>query len=292
MKNRGNKLSVVLATRNEEKNIGRCLDAVRDIADEFVIFDEESKDKTREIARKYGAKVYKTKHEPVFHVTKQKAIEKATGDWILQLDADEVVTPELAREIDKVINLTDEKIKARKPKDGKKWKLFQRHQGVVEERDGKLGKCTGEVVAFWIPRKTYFLGEPMTHAGVYPDAVIRLIKKGKARLPEKSVHEQMEIDGEVAWLFGDLEHHNSPTLSRYVARMNLYTDQYARDFKKQKLPKNLLYFIHYSTLKPLLFFLKLYIRHKGFMDGMHGYMWCLMSAMHFPIGYYKYWISY
>jgi len=285
-------LSVVLAARNEEENIGRCLEAVKDIADEIVVFDEESEDKTRKIARRFGARVFKVKHESVFHITKQKAIDKATGDWILQLDADEVVSSELAKEIVNVINLADDKIRARRPGDGKKWKLFQRHQRVVEERDGKLGKDTGEIVAYWVPRRTIFIDKPIMHAGIYPDAVIRLIKKGKARLPGKSVHEQMEIDGEAVWLFNDLEHHTAPTLKLYVARMNLYTDQYARDFKKQKVPKNVLYFIHYSTLKPFIYFLKLFIRHKGFMDGMHGYMWCLLSAMHFPIGYYKYWISY
>src|SRR3989339_856803 len=93
------RLSVVLATRNEEENIGRCLSSVKDIADEIIIFDEYSTDNTREIAEKYGAKVYLEEHHEIFHITKQKALEKAKGEWILQLDADEVVSRELAKEI-------------------------------------------------------------------------------------------------------------------------------------------------------------------------------------------------
>ena len=86
-------LSVVLATLNEEQNIGSCLESIKTIADEIIIVDESSTDKTREIAEKYGAKVIKVKHKENFHINKQKAIETATGDWILQLDADERVSP-------------------------------------------------------------------------------------------------------------------------------------------------------------------------------------------------------
>ena len=85
------KLSVVLATKNEEVNIVPCLASVKNIADEIIVFDEASTDKTKEIARKMGAKVYNYVHKKNFHETKQKAIEAATGDWILQLDADEQV---------------------------------------------------------------------------------------------------------------------------------------------------------------------------------------------------------
>src|SRR3972149_11918966 len=92
------KLSVVLATRNEESNIGDCLEAVKGLADDIVVVDEGSEDRTREIAESYGARVFKVMHEQLFHKTKQKALDLAQGDWVLQLDADERVTPELARE--------------------------------------------------------------------------------------------------------------------------------------------------------------------------------------------------
>ena len=288
-----NKLSVVLATRNEEENIVRCLESVRHLADEIIVFDEESTDKTVEIAEKFGAKVFVVKHEPIFHKTKQKAIEAASGDWILQLDADEVVTPELSKEIKLVVSRTNNELweyqKLQKTKYPKSWKLFERHQDVVEALSGKLGKETGEIVAFFVPRRNMFLGKPLIHAGVYPDAVIRLIKKGKAFLPAKSVHEQMVIGGEIAWLFNDLLHNDSPTLNRYISRFNRYTDLHAKEIADKKVPKNVSNLLLYSCYKPTMTFLKLYFRHKGFLDGMYGFVWSALSAWHFPIAYFKYW---
>lgn len=275
------KLSVVLATRNEEKNIGPCLESIKGIADEIIVVDEYSTDKTRKIAKRYGAKVYLEPHHDVFHITKQKALEKATGDWILQLDADEVVTAQLANEIRRLVTLNTQ---PKKPSE-----LFIRHQKLVEQRDGKIGKDTGEVVAFFIPRLNYFLGSPLRHAGAYPDGVIRLVKKGKTRFPQISVHEQIEVDGEVAWLFNDLEHHDSPTFERYLSRLNRYTDLKAMEFKEQKLPKNIFTLFSFSFIKPFFVFLNLYFRHKGFLDGMPGFIWSLFSSLHYPIAYFKYW---
>lgn len=285
------KLSVVLATRNEEKNISSCLESVKDLADELVVVDENSSDKTRAIAKSYGARVFKVRHEPIFHKTKQKALDKARGDWILQLDADERVTAKLAEEIKTVVTMDSETIKTRRPKSEKKWRLLQKHQKLIETRDGKIGKKTGEVVAFFVPRRNMFLGKPLIYAGVYPDGVIRLVKKDKARFPAKSVHEQMEINGVVSWLFNDLEHHDSPTLTRYLERANRYTDLTAEEFEQKKLSKNIFVLFYYSSVKPFVVFVKLYFRYKGFFDGMRGFLWSAFSALHFPIAYFKYWLG-
>lgn len=274
-----NKLSVVIATRNEEENIARCLNSVRQLADEIIVIDEHSTDKTREIAEKLGAKVYQEPHHDIFHITKQKALDLATGNWILQLDADEVVTPKLAEEIVSTIHGSPFTVHNR---------LFQRHQELVEKRDGFIGKRTGEIVGYFIPRRNMFLGKPLVHAGVYPDGVIRLVKKGKARFPQKSVHEQMELDGRVGWLANDLEHYDSPTLKRYFARLNRYTDLQAQELKEDKIPKNAWFIIQYSLFKPLYIFLNLFIRHSGFKDGVRGFLWSFFSALHFPIAYFKY----
>lgn len=282
-------LSVVVATRNEEENIGDCLTSVKNIADEVIVVDEGSTDKTREIAKKLGAIVFKVKHEPIFHKTKQKALDKATGNWILQLDADERVTPKLSREIQHVLNMSYKKLRERRPENDKKWELFKRHQKIIAERDGEIGNKTGEVVGFFIPRKNYFLGKPLIHAGVYPDASIRLIKNGYARFPGKSVHEVMQINGEVAWIFNDLEHHDSPTFSRYLKRANRYTDLTAEELRENNVPANPLFLVHYSLFKPAFVFIKLYARHLGFLDGMRGFVWSLFSALHFPLAYFKYW---
>ena len=283
------KLSVVLATRNEEKNIKACLESVKDIADEIIVVDESSTDKTRDIAKKMGATVYKVKHQPIFHISKQKALDKATGEWILQLDAEERVTVKLAKEIKNVLQLSNLELRGRGPKNKKKWKLFQKHQKLIEQRDGPIGRKTGGITAFFIPRVNYFLGKPLMHAGAYPDGVIRLVKKDKARFPSESVHEQMEVDGEVVWLFNDLEHHDSPTFEKYLARMNRYTDLTADQFKSKKVSLSYLTLFYYSFTKPLTVFLNLYFRHLGFLDGMRGFIWSLFSAMHYPLAYFKYW---
>lgn len=274
-------LSVVLATRNEEKNIGRCLKSVKDIADEIIVVDENSTDKTEEIAKKYGAKVFKEPHHEIFHITKQKALERATCKWILQLDADEVVTKKLAKEIDDLVK--GEKMPDRPSS------LFERHQRIVEQRDGKAGTDIGPVVACYIARKNMFLGKPLVHAGVYPDGVIRLVKKGFARFPQKSVHEQIEISGKVSWLENDLLHYDSPTFKRYLQRMNRYTDLHAAELKEKHIKKNVIEFINYSIFKPTSVFLNLYIRHLGLLDGARGFIWSFFSALHFPVAYYKYW---
>jgi glycosyltransferase involved in cell wall biosynthesis len=282
------KLSVVLATRNEEKNIGTCLESVKSIADEIIIVDEESTDGTRDIAGGYGAKVFTEPHHDIFHVTKQVALGKATGMWILQLDADEVVTPGLSREITNVVKMTNTEIQARRLNNDRKRKLFIKHQGLIEARDGRIGTSTGEIVGFFIPRKNVFLGKPLIHAGAYPDGVIRLVKNGKAWFPQKSVHEQIHLDGEVSWLENDLEHYDSPTLKRYLTRLNRYTGLKAQELKDQKVRKNLFSLFSYTLWKPLFTFVNLYFRHLGLLDGVPGFLWCFFSATHFPIAYFKY----
>jgi len=283
------KLSIVLATKNEENNIGPCLESVIKIADEIVIVDEYSTDNTVTVAMKYGAKIFKNKHKRNFHESKQLAITRAKGEWILQLDADERVSNALAKEIILAVNASNKKLKSKVIRDKKKKKLFARHQKVVEKRDGKIGKNTGEIVGFFIPRINFFLGSPLIHAGVYPDAVIRLFKKGKAFLPAKSVHEQVVLKGEVSWLENNLEHHDSPTLDRYISRLNRYTKLKAEDFKRKKIPKNKTNLFLYATIKPLSVFLNLFIRHRGYKDGIRGFLWSAFSASHFSIAYFKYW---
>lgn len=184
--------------------------------------------------------------------------------------------------------MSDSEIKARKIGDAREQNLFKRHQALIELRDGKIGRDTGEIVGFFIPRRNIFLGRPLIHAGVYPDGVIRLVKKGKARFPQKSVHEQISLGGEVAWLENDLEHYDSPTLKRYLTRLNRYTDLQAADLRRNGIPKNVFGFFQYTIYKPLYTFFNLYFRHLGFLDGIPGFLWSFFSATHFPIAYFKY----
>lgn len=280
-------LSVVLATYNEEANLGDCLESVKDLASEIIIVDGTSTDKTVEIAKSFGAKVLVTQNHPIFHINKQKAISMATKDWILQLDADERVTPELADEIRTVISLSDkdlEKYEDNLPDQ----RLFLRHQQLLEQRDGRIGNTSGQYVAFFVPRLNYFLGKYLRYGGVYPDGVIRLIKKGKAYLPAKDVHEQMVVDGRVGWLQHPLYHKDSPNFSRYLKRNSRYIDLIAQQLADDQTAKNLKTHLDYLFFKPLSWLLMTQIRHKGLLDGPRGFIFSFFSALRFPRAFLRY----
>jgi glycosyltransferase involved in cell wall biosynthesis len=282
-----NKLSVAIATFNEEKNIRDCLDSVKDIADEIVVIDGSSTDNTAKIATEMGAKVTITDNPSIFHINKQKAIDNSTYDWILQLDADERVTKKLSDEIKKVINLNQEEVKEHQ-QNLKKRELFLRHKRLLEQRDGKVGEDEGDYVAFFIPRLNYFLGKYLKYGGVYPDGVIRLFIKNKAYLPCKSVHEQYIVKGRVGWLGNDLLHYDSPSFKRYIQRNNRYIDLMAEDMRKNNLGKNPFEIVNYFVIKPLFWFINTQLRHKGILDGYQGIVFSFFSAMRFPRAYLRY----
>lgn len=281
------KLSVALATYNEEKNIGACLESVKDIASEIVIVDGSSIDDTVAIAKKYGAKIQVTDNPPLFHINKQKALEMAQYEWILQLDADERVTPNLEKEIQKVIQMTDEE-REKYQKNLPGLALFSRHSALLEKRDGAIGKKEGKYHAFFIPRLNYFLGKYLRHGGVYPDGVIRLVRKGHAHFPCRDVHEQIAVDGRVGWLQNPLLHKDSPTFERYISRNNRYSDLLATQMKKDRVRKDFFTSVSYIIIKPLKVFLQIYFCHKGFLDGWQGLIWAFFSARTIEAAYKKY----
>ena len=279
-------LSVALATYNEESNLAECLESVKDLADEIVIVDGSSTDKTVEIAREFGAKILVKDNPPIFHINKQKAIDLASKAWILQLDADERISQELKKEIKKIISLSEEELE-KYEKNLPELNLFLRHQKLIEERDGKVG-TDGEYTAFFIPRLNYFLGKYLRYGGVYPDGVIRLFKRGKAYFPAIDVHEQLVVNGKVGWLQNPLYHKDSPTFKRYLQRNNRYTDILASHMKNDHIEVNPLNSINYLILKPIWWLLLTQIRHKGILDGMQGFIFSFFSSLRFPIAYLKY----
>lgn len=274
------KLSVALAVYNEEQFLGRCLESIKDITDEIIVVDGSSTDKTLQIAKKYKAKVLVTKNEPIFHINKQKALDLTTCEWVLNLDADEVVSPQLAKEIVSVISMSDEDLNSYESHVSD---LFKRHQKVVEARDGKIGSDGGPYTAFFIPRLNYFLGSFLKHGGVYPDGVIRLVKRGYAKFPSKSVHEQMKIEGRVGWLKNDLLHYADQSFGRYINRFNRYTDLEAKKVTGGVL-SNIIFKPLFDKHQGFLF---LYFRHLGILDGIPGFIWAMFSSFHFPIAYFK-----
>lgn len=242
------KISVVLAVFNEENNLKNCLESVKNLAWEIVVVDGGSQDKTLEIAKSFGAKIIQTDNPPIFHINKNKAIDAALGDWVLQLDADEVVTEKLVKEIKKVT------------------------------------EASFDITGFWIPRKNFFLGKFLTKGGQYPDYTLRLYKKGLGRLPAKDVHEQVEVSGKVGYLKNDLLHLRDKTFSIYIERFNRYTNLLATQIKNPT-------FGDFIFIKPIFWFIKAYLRHKGFMDGFPGFIFALFSSLRFPVAYIKYKIN-
>jgi len=281
------RISAVLATFNEEENIAECLESVKDFVSEIVVVDGTSTDRTVEIAKKYTDNVFVTDNPPIFHINKQKAIDKAKNQWILQMDADERITKELAGEIVKVTEMSDEQL-AEYENNLPDRKLFLRHQKLIEERDGRVGDKDGPFNAFFIPRRNYFLGKYLRYGGTYPDPAIRLIRKGKAYLPCKDVHEQMSVEGRVGWLQNYMLHKDSPTFERYLQRNNRYINLITREMKEQRLPKSFGNALSYFLVKPLDWFLRTQIRHKGILDGFQGIIFSFFSALRFPRAYYRY----
>lgn len=281
------KLSVVLATYNEETNIEDCLAAIKNIADEIVIIDGSSTDKTVELAKGFGAKVVITNNPPIFHINKQKALEEAKNDWILQLDADERITKKLAQEIVKIIEMDENKLEDYQNNLPDK-KLFLRHQKIIEKRDGRVGDSSGSINAFFIPRRNFFLGSFLKYGGTYPDPAIRLIRKGKAYFPCKDVHEQMQVEGRVGWLQNHMLHLDSPSFSRYLKRNNRYINLIVDEMKEKNLRKDFLTGFSYFIYKPIWWFLLTQIRHKGILDGFPGIIFSFFSALRFPRAYFRY----
>lgn len=242
------KLSVVLATYNEAENLAQCLQSVKNICDEIIVVDGGSIDDTVKIAHSFGAKTIVTSNPPLFHINKQKAIDKANSDWILQLDADERVSQSLGKEILMAIKVKD----------------FN---------------------GYWIPRKNYFLGKFLTKGGVYPDYTLRLYRRGKGKLPQKDVHEQAIVEGKVGYLKEPLTHMSDTSFSRYLLRFNRYTNLTADELKNKNV--SFITFIEYLFFKPIYWFLLTFIRHKGFIDGWQGFVFSFFSALRFPVSFVK-----
>lgn len=249
------RLSVALAVHNEEDTLAACLDSIKDLADEIVVVDGASTDNTVKIAQHYGAKIISEPNRTNFHINKQLAIDACQGTWILQLDADERVSSMLAKELRAVLD----------------------------------APLPVQPAAYYLKRRNYFLGRWMSKGGMYPDPVIRFFQRGQAKLPQKTVHELMEVTGVTKWLQEDLLHVADPTFSRYLRRSNRYTTLQAQDWLGEgKLGLDTWTIILYTLIKPLTRFLELYFRHKGFVDGFPGFVFAVYSGLHIRSSYIKY----
>lgn len=249
-------ISIAMVACNEAANIGRTLESVVNLADEVNLIDSGSTDCTLKISQSFGPKI-RIFQEPWKGFARQKnsAIDKASGDWVMLLDADEVVSPALAAEIQTLL--------AGEPKYN----------------------------AYYIPRLNLIFGRWIRHGGFYPDAKLRLFRKGAARLPEDlDVHETPKTAEATGKLTHDLLHYQYPTLAQYIEHMDRYSAaSVPLLLRKGRTSHSLAAFLVNVVLNPMMTFLKNYIFRLGFLDGREGLLLNLYHSTYVSWKYAKTW---
>jgi glycosyltransferase involved in cell wall biosynthesis len=251
-------LSVAIITLNEEANLPRTLASVQ-FADEIIVVDSGSTDRTIEIAKSFNAKVI---CQPWLGFSAQKnfAIESCTGTWVLSLDADEELTPELQTEIRSLLR----------------------------------GKPDAD--AYLVRRRNLFLNRWIRHGGYYPDAKLRLFRRHAAnfappaRFTERPVHETITFDGALETLHADLIHHAYPTIESYIEHMDRYSTLGAEIvIASGKTSRSALAFVHNIMIVPAFTFIYNYIFRLGFLDGREGFLLHLYHSTYTSWKYAKAW---
>jgi glycosyltransferase involved in cell wall biosynthesis len=269
-------LSVVIITFNEEANLSRTLESVQPLmADgkgEVIIVDSGSTDRTVEIARSFGAKVFVEEWKG-YAAQKNSAIDKATGKWIFSLDADEEVERDLAMLIAHVIS--------------------EEQPHPKQELLSAMSVMTSPaaIEGYWIQRRNLFLGRWLRHGGFWPDPKLRLFRRGSGRFENRAVHEDIAFEGKTGRLKGALSaliHRSYPTLSDYIEHMNRYSSLGAEMVVAKSTGK-----VRFSpiniVLRPLATFVYNYLFRLGFLDGREGLLLHLYHAVYVSWKYAKAW---
>ena len=246
------KLSVILITRNEEKNIRSCLESVK-WADEIVVIDQSSTDRTVEISKEYTDRVFVVEAKGYCEPDRMVAIAKARGEWILYIDADERVSPELKEEILMTISSCQ-----------------------------RIHNC------YYLPRKNYFLGKWIKGCGWYPGYILRLFKKGTVVFSDQ-IHQDGTTEEECGLLRNDLIHLSYQNLEHYFEKFNRYTSRLAQERYERGARASILNFWVSFLFKPLSFFLRSYFLQQGWKDGFQGFFICFSSGLVTFVTYVKLW---
>jgi len=241
------RITAIIITYNEEKNIRRCLESLSWV-DEIVVVDSFSQDRTKEIASSFTDKIFDLEWQG-FGKQKEFARTKASYDWVLSIDADEVVPEKLREEIKNIINKNN-------PLDG-----------------------------YYIPRLSNFLGRWIKHGGWYPDYVLRLFKKDKARFDESLVHEKLILEGKTGFLKNEILHYTDPDISHYLSKMDKYTTLSAQKLLAEGKSVTLFDLL----FRPVAIFFKMYLFKSGFLDGWQGFLLASFSSFHVFVKYAKLW---
>lgn len=230
-------ISVIIITKNEAHAIADCLQSVS-WADEIIVVDSGSSDDTIKICEQFGAKVTVTDNWPGFGEQKNRALAYATQDWVLSLDADERVTPELRSEIEKVM------------------------------------ATPNSISAFRIPRSSSYCGKFIKHSGWVPDYVVRLFRKDSARFSDNIVHERLLTKGEIGTLKHPIRHYAFSDLEEVLDKLNRYSSagalQKLTQTKKSSLSK--------AIRHGLWAFMRTFFIQAGFLDGREGFMLAVSNA--------------
>lgn len=255
-------LSVVIPVYNVADIIARCLDALT-WADEVIIVDMYSTDETEAICRRYP-NVRFFQNRDYIYANFNYGLDRASGDWILRLDSDEIVSPELAEEIEREV----------------------------------LEREENPYAGYWVPNKVYFFGKWIRYGVAYDDRFGRdrvgfghrqsLFRKGTARYRCEREHESLTVEGDYGVLRGHYDHFSHRSVSQWIAKMNYYTD---RDVERMnlrgpgfRLPR------HNRTLLALAkVFFDLYVKRKGYRDGVHGFMCCALNTIYLLVERCKVW---
>jgi glycosyltransferase involved in cell wall biosynthesis len=242
-------LSVVLVTLNEEKNIDRCLQSVR-WADEIVVVDSFSVDRTVELARKYTDKVYQHEY-PGTSKQVERGIGYATGDWIFVIDADEEMSEELSSEVKQALNRE------------------------------------GDIAGYEFIRKPRAFGKWIEHGGWFPDYQFRFFRKDSYYPEHQEIHGGFTTKGKRGRLNGYLYHHTYETIYAYVEKMNEYTSLHVSNRLKDNPSVDVQW--HHLILNPLSHFLRMFFSKKGYRDGFHGFVLALLDSTYAMLMYAKLW---
>lgn len=240
-----------MIARNEEKNLPRTLESVR-WADEIIIVDSGSVDRTPEIAREFGAQHSFNRDFKGFAAQKTLAIEKCTSDWVLLLDADEVVSPELAAEIQRTL-------------------------------------AAPAFDAYRVPRLNLFMNRWIRHGGFYPDHKLRLWKRGAAHMEQVEPHATPQFGGPKGTLQHDLIHYAYPDFDLYLRHMNDYSSKNAASLVERGKAASLPGFFWLALLNPAATFVKNYFFRLGFLDGVPGLIYHLNHSVYVHWKYVKAW---